>query len=206
MKLALLLVLGASVVTAQTNSLSSLVDRYFDDYFRLNPTAATAAGFHHPYDSQLEDYSTAGTQAQIAMDQKYLREFSALPVSDDRDWVISHIKGDLLNLQNIRQQETNPDVYSSGPTASIFTLISRKFAPPEERLRSVIAREKKIPQVLQDARSQIRNPPRIYTEVALEQLSGNESFFANDVPAAFTEVKDPNLLREFSQTNNAAID
>jgi uncharacterized protein (DUF885 family) len=205
MKFLALLLSGALVMGAQTQ-FDSTVGRYFDDYFRLNPTAATAAGFHHPYDSQLEDYSTAGTQAQVAMDQKYLREFSALPVSDDRDWVISHIKGDLLNLQNIRQQETNPDVYSSGPTASVFTLISRKFAPPEERLRSVIAREKKIPQVLEDARAQVKNPPRIYTEVALEQLPGNQSFFANDVPAAFTEVKDPNLLREFHQTNNAVID
>lgn len=124
-----LLLSGALVMSAQSQ-FDSTVDRYFDDYFRLNPTAATTAGFHHPYDSQLEDYSTAGTQAEIAMDRKYLREFSALPVSDDRDWVISHINADLLNLQNIRQQETNPDVYSSGPTASIFTLISRKFAPP----------------------------------------------------------------------------
>lgn len=205
MKFLALLLSGALVMSAQTQ-FDSTVDRYFDDYFRLNPTAATTAGFHHPYDSQLENYSTAGTQAEIAMDQKYLREFSALPVSDDRDWVISHIKGDLLNLQNIRQQETNPDVYSSGPTASIFTLISRKFASPEERLQSVIAREKKIPQVLEDARSQLKNPPRIYTEVALEQLPGNESFIANDVPAAFTEVKDPNLVREFHQTNNAVID
>ena len=205
MKMLALLLSGALVMSAQSQ-FDSTVDRYFDDYFRLNPTAATTAGFHHPYDSQLEDYSTAGTQAEIAMDRKYLREFSALPVSDDRDWVISHINADLLNLQNIRQQETNPDVYSSGPTASIFTLISRKFAPPEERLRAVMAREKKIPQVLENARSQIKNPPRIYTQVALEQLPGNESFFGKDVPAAFTEVKDPNLLREFRQTNDAVID
>jgi uncharacterized protein (DUF885 family) len=205
MKFLALLLSGALVMSAQSQ-FDSVVDRYFDDYFRLNPTAATAAGFHRPYDSQLENYSAAGTQAQIAMDQKYLREFSALPVSDDRDWVISHIKADLLNLQNIRQQETNPDVYSSGPTASIFTLISRKFASPEERLRSVIAREKQIPQVLEDGRSQLKNPPKIYTQVALEQLPGNESFFAHDVPAAFTAVKDPNLLREFHETNNAVIE
>ncbi len=184
----------------------ALVDRYFDDYFRLSPTAATAAGFHHPYDSQLEDYSAQAISQRIALDQKYLAEFSQMPDSDDRDWVISHLNADLLNIQNIRQQETNPDYYSSGVTVSIFTLMSRKFAPPEERLRDVIAREQKIPQVFADARQILKNPPKIYTEVALEQLPGLQSFFANDVPAAFTEVKDQNLLVQFKKSNAAVID
>ena len=185
---------------------NSLVDRYFDEQFRLNPTSATAAGFHHPYDSELEDYSARGIQAQVALDQKYLAEFNKMPVSDDRDWVISRLKGDLLNLQNIRQQESNPDLYSSGVTSSIFTLMSRKFAPPEERLRSVIAREQKIPQVFEDARQELKTPPKIYTEVALEQLPGIQGFFATDVPAAFTEVKDQKLLAEFKKSNTEVID
>ena len=140
MKILALLVCGASVMAAQS-SFDTLVDRYFDDYFRLNPTAATAAGFHHPYDSQLEDFSARAVDQRIAMDEKYLAEFERLPASDDRDLMTSHLKGDLLNIRNTRQWEINPDFYSSGITGSIFTLMSRKFAPPEERLRDVIARE-----------------------------------------------------------------
>ncbi len=181
-------------------------DRYFDEQFRLNPTSATAAGFHHPYDSQLEDYSARGTQARIALDRKYLEEFGKIPASDDRDWIISHLKGDLLNLENIRQQETNPDYYSSSVTSSIFSLMSRKFAPAEERLRDVIARERKIPQAFEDARQVLKNPPKIYTEVALEQLPGIQGFFATDVPAAFTGVKDKKLLAQFKNSNTAVID
>jgi len=183
----------------------ALVNRYFDDYFRLNPTAATAAGFHHPYDSQLEDYSAQGTRRQIALDERYLDDFGRMPGSDDRDWMISHLKADLLNIQAIRQQEKNPDYYSSGVTASIFTLMSRKFAPPEERLRDVISREEQIPRVFSDARQVLKNPPKIYTEVALEQLPGLQSFFANDVPTAFTEVKDQALLAQFKKSNDEAI-
>ncbi len=191
-------------MTAQT-SFDALVDRYFDDYFHLNPTAATAAGFHRPYDEQLEDYSRAGVEKQIALDQKYLPEFGKMPQSDDRDWVISHLHGDLLNQQTIRQWEKNPDVYSSGVTNSIFGLISRKFAPPEERLRDVISRERKIPQVFEDAKQVLKNPPQIYSEVALEQLPGIQSFFENDVPAAFTDVKDQGLLTQFQRANQATI-
>lgn len=205
MKLALLLLVGASVVTAQNNSLSSLVDRYFDDYFRLNPTAATAAGFHHPYDAQLEDYSQRGFEQRVELSRQYLPQFEKLPPSDDRDLVIAHLKADILNIEDIGQQTKNPDIYSSGVSASIFTLISRKFASPEERLKDVISREQQIPQVLSDARHSLSNPPRIYTEVALEQLPGNEGFFANDVPAAFKDVKDAHLLAEFKKVNSSVV-
>ncbi len=205
MKLALLVVAGVSLLKAQENSLSSLVDRYFDDYFRLNPTAATSAGFHHPYDVQLEDFSQRGFEQRVDLSRRYLPLFEKLPQSDDRDLVIAHLKADILNTEDIAQQTRNPDIYSSGVAASIFTLISRKFAPPEERLKDVISREQQISQVLTDARHSLSNPPKIFTEVALDQLPGNESFFANDVPAAFTDVKDPRLLAEFKKVNTAVI-
>jgi hypothetical protein len=189
MKSVLLVIVGAIAMNAQS-PFEALVDRYFEDQFRLHPSRATDFGFHEPYDSQFEDYSVKSNQEQVAMDEKYLAEFQRVPASDERDLVISNIRADLLDIQNIRGRERNPDHYSSGVTESIFKLISRKFAPPEERLRDVIAREEKIPQVFVEARQNLKNPPRIYTEVALEQLPGIESFFSSDVPAAFTEVKD----------------
>ena len=172
----------------------------------MNPSRATAFGFHDPYDLQLEDYSVRGVQEELATEKRYLAEFEKMPASDERDLVISSIKGNLLELENIRAWETNPDYYSSGVTESIFGLISRKFAPPEQRLRDVIAREKKIPQVLVDARQNLKNPPKIYTEVALEQLPGIQRFFSSDVPAAFATVQDENLLNRFKTSNAAVIE
>ena len=95
---------------------------------------------------------------------------------------------------------------SSGITNAIFVIMSRSFAPPEERLNSTIARERLIPRVFQSARENLKNPPRIYTEVALEQLPGIVSFFQDDVPKAFVQVKNRQLLAEFRQTNQAVID
>ena len=205
MKRWLLLFVGALVMSAQSQ-FETLVDRYFEDQFRLNPSRATAFGFHDPYDLQLEDYSVKGVQEELATDKRYLAEFEKLPASDERDLVISSIKGNLLELESIRAWETNPDYYSSGVTESIFGLISRKFAPPEQRLRDVIAREKKIPQVLVDARQNLKNPPKIYAEVALEQLPGIQRFFSSDVPAAFATVQDEDLLNRFKRSNAAVIE
>jgi uncharacterized protein (DUF885 family) len=204
MKLLALLIAGATLMCAQT-PFDQLVDRYFDDQFRLNPSNGTAAGFHQ-YDSQLEDFSAKANQERIAADRKYLAEFEKQPPSPDRDIVIAHIHGDLLSLERLRPWEKNPDYYATGVTSSIFGLISRKFAPPADRLKSVIAREKLIPQVFADARLLLKNPPKIYTEIAIQQLPGNQSFFANDVPLAFKDVTDAALLAEFKSVNQQVID
>ncbi len=205
MKTLALLFCAASLMHAQL-PLNALVDRYFDDYFRLSPTAATAAGFHGPNDAQLEDFSSRAVQVRVDLDRKYVQDFQNLPASDDRDLMVSHLKADLLNIQNIRDWEKNPDFYSSGITESIFTLMSRNFAPPEQRLRDVIAREQQVPKVFEAAHQNLKNPPKIYTEVALDQLPGLQDFFAHDVPAAFSKVHDPDLLAQFKKSNAAVIE
>ena len=151
----------------------SLTDRYFDEYyFPFNPTAATAAGIHN-YDDKLEEYSKAGYGARISTLKKFQAEFQKLPADPNRDLVLSNIRAVLLELETIRMWEKNPDLYSSGITSSAFVIMSRTFAPPEERLKSLIARERQMPKVLADARANLKNPPKIYTEVAIEQLPGN---------------------------------
>ena len=186
-------------------------EQYFDDYFRLNPTAGTAAGFHD-YDTELEDYSAASTTAEIAwlhaIDKKLAPiDAKALDAPDAADLqiLVNSIHSQLLSLEVIRNQEKNPDLYSSGVTNSIFTIMERDYAPANIRLRAAIAREQKIPQVLLEARKNLKNPPRIFTEIALEQIDGDVSFFQNDVPAAFAVASDAKAKADFSRSNVAVI-
>ena len=77
----------------------------------------------------------------------------------------------------------------------MYVLMIRKFAPPDERLRSVVAREKKIPGILQLARENLKNPAKVSTEIAIEQLPGIIGFFEKDVPAAFANAHDQESAR-----------
>jgi len=119
--------------------------------------------------------------------------------------MIATIQSLLLEEDRIQMWLKNPDSYSSALTSSIFSLIKRSFASPEERLQSVIEREKQIPRALQQAREVLRNPPKIYTDIAIEQLPGNIDFFQSTVPETFKDVKDATLLSAFKQSNEAAI-
>ena len=176
---------------------AALVDRFFEAEFRFHPTEATSAGFHE-YDSKFEDYSRAGIEAEIASLKSFLPQFKD-------ELILSHIRAGLLELETRRSWEKNPDLYSSGLSSSAFTIMSRRYAPAAVRLRSLIARERQMPAALQAAHANLKNPPRIYTEIAIEQLPGTVSFFEKDVPAAFLEVKDDKLTTEFQSTNRAVI-
>ena len=209
MRYLLLALFMTSFLNAQT--LTEQVDRYFDDvYFKYRPSDGTQAGFHQ-YDRKLEEYSKASVEERIATLHKAEKTFSAIAVktpSDtaDRDLVLNDIRATLLDLEQVRSWEKNPDRYSSGVSSSIFTLISRNFASPEERLRSVIARERQMPAVFEAARANLSNPPKIYTEIALEQMPGIISFFQSDVPLAFNKVTDQALLADFKKMNTLVID
>jgi uncharacterized protein (DUF885 family) len=196
-----LLMLTTVLVQAQT-PFDKLVEQFYREYYNFFPSEGTSAGFHQ-CDSSLEDYSPAAMDARRKMFRSYLPKFQDFAPTDDRNLMLSKIQAELLAIDDIPYWRTNPDFYSSGVTQSIFLLISRKFAPPAERLKSVIAREKLIPSLLQTGRGNLSNPPRIFTEVALEQLPGIQNFFANDVPKAFAEVTDQSLLREFQAANSA---
>ena len=186
-------------------SAQSLTDRFFDEYYiPFYPSNATSNGIHK-YDDKLEDYSKTGVATRVAILKKFEAEFAKQPESADRDLVLNTIRANLLDLETIRTWEKNPDIYSSGISSSAFTLMSRTFAPPEVRLRSLIARERQMPKALAAARENLKNPPKIYTEVAIEQLPGIAGFFEKDVPLAFQKVTDAKLLAEFHQTNAAVI-
>ncbi len=189
-------------------------DEYFDQvYFHYGPTNGTLVGYHQ-YDGQLEDYSRKNIDAEIASLKAFEKRIEAIHPDDsasdlvprsDREMVLSTIRSELLTLETIRPWEKNADNYSSTCANAAFVLMERKFASPDERLRSLVSREKQMPALLADARVNLKNPPRIYTEIAIEQLPGIVSFFEHDVPLAFADAKDPGVKAEFAETNAAVI-
>jgi len=187
-------------------------DDYFDQvYFPYQPTSGTVAGYHQ-YDTKLEDFSEASIGAEVAALHDFEKRVSEFPATSldqttrgDRQMVLNDIHSRLLTLQTIRPWAKNADNYSSACANAAFTLMERKFAPADERLLSLIAREQQMPRLIAEAHANLQNPPRIFTEIAIEQLPEIISFFQHDVPEAFAEAQNATVKSEFAQTNAAVI-
>jgi len=215
------LLAGAITMTMQAQRISAdgamqtfglWSDQYFEEvYFRFQPTLGTQNGLHQ-YDEKLEDYSAGGVQKQVAALHQWEKKISEIPadgldapVAADREILLNNIRTSLLSLETVRMWEKNPDNYSSGIAASVFVVMSRNYAPVNTRLRAVVERERQMPQVFADARKNLKNPPKVYTEIALQQIDGIVSFFENDVPLAFKDATDAKTKADFAQSNAAVI-
>jgi uncharacterized protein (DUF885 family) len=179
--------------------------------YRQDPSTATRLGIHK-YDDLISDRSAWAIKADVEKTKTFRTRLDAIDAQTlsleaalDLEQTKHTLDGRLLRNEVVRPWAKDPDSYSSGITNDAFVMISRTFAPPEQRLKSLISRLKLMPNALAEARRNLDNPPRIYTQIAIEQLDGNRDFFASDVPAAFGEVKDAALLSAFRAANDAVI-
>jgi len=189
----------------------ALVKDILEDHYKRHPSQATDLGIHH-YDDQIEDLSQAGIRGELDAAKVFRSKLAAIDASTltpdnalDREQLIHSIDARILELDTIRMWSKDPDSYSSAVTNAAYVVMKRAYADAPSRLAALIAREKKMSAVLQEARANIDHAVPIYTQIAIEQIDGNISFFENDVPAAFKDVNDQALLAEFKKTNESVI-
>jgi uncharacterized protein (DUF885 family) len=176
-----------------------LVDRVLEAHFARHPTTATALGIH-THDHRLEDYTTGAVAVEIRSLGAFAAELETVDPATlsadrrlDREFLIRVLDAALLDAEVIRPWATDPDSYSSGITAAAHVLIARAFAPPATRLEALLSRMADMPAALAEARTNLDRPPRVFTEVAIQQIDGNRAFFETAVAGAFRDVADRHL-------------
>lgn len=176
---------SSNYVTARFNQIA---DEYLKGYYSFNPSEATAAGLHE-YDSQLETRSPEA----LARETRRLREtlnllarINPAVLSEEARYdylvLVSHARGQLLDLQEIGVWQRDPNAYNRLVSSSIDNILKRNYAPIEQRLSAVLQREREIARLLEEARANLLAPPRIYTQTAIAQVRGSADYFSRVVP------------------------
>jgi len=201
----------AAQPSASDQAFQKFVDEYFDGFFGFDPASATSAGIHK-YDGELPAYSQTDIQSEIARNQMALRRLARIPSDElsennllDATVLESLINGRLLDLANIRMWAKDPGFYNTQVGTALFSLIERDFAPLDDRLESLIARERHIPDVLSSARLNVVNPPAVYTKVAIEAVQAQIDFLQNVLPGAVAGAQSLALRTEFTKVNQSAV-
>ncbi|GAC1405498.1 MAG: hypothetical protein NVSMB64_10460 [Candidatus Velthaea sp.] len=171
--------------------ITKIAESYFAESFTAAPPSASAAGVH-TYDAQLGSYAAKDYAAQIARDKRYLKALDAVaPVSLspdgalDRTMLANSLRDDLLLNETMRVWRHKPDNYVGIASGAIFALISRDFAPPAVRMRSVIARENQIPAMFVQARANLSGCDKESADIAVDDALGTVALFEKTVPEAF---------------------
>jgi uncharacterized protein (DUF885 family) len=154
---------------------------YSRQYFELHPTDAIYYGIEG-YDHLLNDYSDASYQAERAFVERSLQALRRIPTNDlSPDEAIDHalLEGK-LTIQNYEHAKEDyrlkqPDTYS--PIDAIYILTVRAT---NDLAGNLLSRLKRMPAVLRQGFGNLgragANPPKLWTENAIEGAKGSVSF------------------------------
>jgi uncharacterized protein (DUF885 family) len=193
------------------SSFATLAHDIMHDVQRRHPTLATSLGVH-TWDSVLDDYTSAAIDSDAVADSVFRTQLTAIDSTAlsldrqlDRQALVHAMDAEILDDRVIRSWAKNADAYSSGITNAAYVIMEREFAPAAQRLASLVSREQSMPAALAAARVNLVNPPRVFTQIAIEQVDGDIHFFQHDVPAAFDSVHDNALQARFTASNTAVV-
>jgi uncharacterized protein (DUF885 family) len=188
-----------------------IADRYLDDSMRAYPTTATMVG-HHLYDELLEDLSEPGIEKKLDLAERHRAALAGLNPKQlsasariDYSLVVNDVESTLFSLKELRPFENDPQSYVDlvGNATLYLTLQDEDSPSWPERLESLLRRMQQIPRFLEAARSNLRNPPRVTTSLAVHTNAGSIGFFENVAPRLF--AKAPNIRRHLEKESARAI-
>jgi uncharacterized protein (DUF885 family) len=189
-----------------------LVEEYLQDLHSRHPSLAAASGIH-AWDGQLEDYNPQAISNEVTAIKRFQARLEKVPplelsFSDVCDYqiLVSNMKARLLELEEIKNHERNPQFYSDVISTGLLQIAIFPYSPADSRIRHVIAKEKFIPRLIESARENVRKAPGIFVKVGIESFKGTLSFIKTDLPRAFASVRDEKLQREFRKSTKLAAD
>ena len=184
----------------------AVAEEYIKGYLGAHPLEGTALGLHE-YDGKITDYSRLALDAELSRLRRFddrLSKFDPGKLSPrqsiDLRILQAAVKKDLFEMQDMSVFERNPMVYARAADVNVY--IKRNFASLEDRVRSLVAIESQIPNILIAARTNLNDVvPKPYVELAIQIAKGSADFLKKDLVAAVGNLKDEQLRVAFHEAN-----
>ncbi|PYJ10114.1 MAG: DUF885 domain-containing protein [Verrucomicrobia bacterium] len=185
------------VATPEDDRFQKLAKDYIEGLLQVSPEFATSLGDHR-FDDKVSDYSDEAEAKELkrAMDfRQQLEQFSDLtkltgPNRVDVRLLKDNIDNEIFGIEELKERTWNPLLYNESLANSLYLLVARDFAPAEKRAASIKARMEKIPTVIAQAKANLKNPPQVYTETAIDQTTGAISLIKEGLNETLNKAPD----------------
>jgi uncharacterized protein (DUF885 family) len=192
------------------SSFSRLTREYLTGYFDWRPEYGASLGLHQ-YDGRMSDLSKPSIDREMQRLVKFKQKLGEVDTSSlsehmlyDFNILQCAVNLSVFNFEEINDFQINPMIYAEGLDVNIY--IKRNYAPLEDRLKSIIAVEKKAPSLFAAARANLADSlAKPYVETAIRIARGSVSFLQEDLVIALKEVKNDSLMAQFNSANKRAI-
>ena len=196
-----------------------MLDRFFESYYRLRPVTATFTGIHE-HDHRLPDWSPDGLAAAVGEMKALRAALDAAPppaaslhdvAERDRQLAISFLDIQIAEHEGPGFQRGNPSLAVGEAVFGVIALMTRSFAPVEQRAESAIARLTAFSTFLDGARQSIAGPVAdAWRLKCLRECHGAEVLLVDGIPRwiAVEHIDDAvgSRLTDAADAARAAVD
>ena len=205
----------ASAAPGAEEAFSALADRYLNEIAERSPVVSTLMG-NHRADDRLDDVDAAARTRTRDAFLGYREALAAINRNElsranqvDASILHNRIEAALFDLDTLEEWAWNPLYYVRLSGNAVYGLLSRDFAPLEERLGNVASRLEQYPRFFAQARASLQpeRVPKIYAETAIQQNLGLEPIIDSMVIPLMEDVSPEtrNRLEAAIETARAAI-
>ena len=194
---------------------STIADDWIAATLAHRPETATRLGMHDR-DGELGERGRDEIEDRAAALRALGKRLEALdpaglPPSEQSDYELlrRRMLWEIVTSEDLATWRRSPGGYLAGIGGALNGLIIRDFAPLAERARSAISRLSQVARLLDQAKANLDECPRIPVETAIEQTAGLRRLLERDLPAAFSDLDDASLrssVDEASRSATTAID
>lgn len=173
--------------------MARFAERYLDLSLRLDPVRASYLGYSR-YDGRLPDWSQAGVASGLRTLTGLQNELSQIDKKKlSRGFTVDHelIRGALAErifvYRDLQPYGWDLQMYNEQIGGGLYYLTIPPKDPAQwpARLAAIVARVKALPVLLQNAQTQLKAPPKVFTEFMVTQNPGNLKTLQETLPPLF---------------------
>jgi len=189
--------------------LDAVADEFIRGYLAARPLEATALGFHE-FDGRINEYTRLAIDAELARLVRFedrLQKFDIAKLGPraaiDLRLLQAAIKKELFLIRDLAMYEQNPMVYARALDVGVY--VKRKYAPIEDRVRSIIIVENQASNIIIAAKTNLAEVlPKPHVELAIQLARGASEFLKKELIEGLVDLKDESLRTAFMQSNRRA--
>ena len=162
---------------------NKLVKNYFDSFIKRFPEYGSFLGLHQ-YDGKWADQGKEKYFKDIKFFKEYLRKFQKInskKLTDkeklDKKIAIHDLELTLFYYERLKLWESDPDILEWIGSA-LFLLLNRETVPLQKRVVAINDALKDLPELLEQVKTRVTRPYKLWTKIAIESCDGLQLFLA----------------------------
>ncbi len=173
----------ALAATSMDEAFQNIADEFINDLTNLSPVMATMIG-DHSADDELDNVDDVARKETLLLLREYKTALERLdrdqlsrPNQVDAELLAHEVDSNIWQIETLQEWAWNPLYYVNTSGGSIYSLMSRDFAPVADRLVAATSRLEQMPRFFAQARSSLQpeRVPKIHAETAVSQNQGLNS-------------------------------